>query len=438
MHLVLSWNSVLFWLLRRMANKRARRCGASRAPPRRAGSEGGARGGAGGRRLWRLGWAGDAALDRRRRALPLFGAEIADRRTRTARKSDRARERGKLVGGAGLPTALLRAVAAGEGVGTVRWGGREVLGVGMEEEAPDALVAAPSGLDDETQQQEVAATPAPEAEAPTPADVADETEQKKAQLTLEQEPEGEGEGEGDGRSIYGDTPPPMITVEREGSLAGPDDTAEELAAAAPVGDAPAAAAPASDGDGTTKQSLVYNVSLAYNKMLSLPNATFSQGGRPWWTPLVLPYGTIVLGALPLRPEGHLETLTQATVAANGFSRVRAVLTLNKPYELQPTYLNTPVSAEDWASKTVEQMIFPVEDFNRPTPEQLNEACVFLDKHMALKNTVYVHCKAGRGRSCAVVCCYLVHRGMAADKAMEFVKHRRPHVRLSPSHSRLPS
>ena len=78
------------------------------------------------------------------------------------------------------------------------------------------------------------------------------------------------------------------------------------------------------------------------------------------------------------------------------------------------------------------MVFPVEDFNRPTPEQLNEACVFLDKHMARKNTVYVHCKAGRGRSCAVVCCYLVHRGMPADEAMEFVKHRRPHVSLGES------
>ena len=212
----------------------------------------------------------------------------------------------------------------------------------MEEEASNAPVAAPSvSLDDETQQKELAATPELEAEAPAPAAsvVADEAEQKpdgegEAEGEAEAEAEAEAEGEGDQRSIYGDTPPPMITVEREGSLAGADETADELAAAAPAGDAPAAAAPAGDEEGTTKQSLVYNVSLAYNKMLSLPNATFSQGGRPWWTPLVLPYGTIVLGALPLRPEGHLETLTEATVAANGFSRVRAVLTLNKPYELQ--------------------------------------------------------------------------------------------------------
>ena len=157
-----------------------------------------------------------------------------------------------------------------------------------------------------------------------------------------------------------------------------------------------------------------------------------EGGRPWWTPLVLPYGTIVLGALPLSPEGHLETLTEATEAANGFSRVRAVLTLNKAYELQPTYLNTPVSSAQWAAKGVEQMIFPVEDFNRPTPEQFDEACAFLDQHMALGNTVYVHCKAGRGRSCAVVCCYLVHRGMTAEQAMAFVKEHRPHVSLGES------
>jgi hypothetical protein len=117
--------------------------------------------------------------------------------------------------------------------------------------------------------------------------------------------------------------------------------------------------------------MVYNVSLTYNKLLSLPSGWFSQGGRPWWTPLKLPDSdiTIVLGALPLRPEGHLETLTTATIAAQGFNKVGAVLTLNKQYELVPTLLNEPVSSQDWADANVVQKIFPVEDFNRPTPER---------------------------------------------------------------------
>ena len=69
--------------------------------------------------------------------------------------------------------------------------GREGAGVGMEEEASNAPVAAPSvSLDDETQQKELAATPELEAEAPAPAAsvVADEAEQK---------PDGEGEAEGE-------------------------------------------------------------------------------------------------------------------------------------------------------------------------------------------------------------------------------------------------
>ena len=45
---------------------------------------------------------------------------------------------------------------------------------------------------------------------------------------------------------------------------------------------------------------------------------------------------LVLGALPLKDEAHLETLTQATLASNGFNRVTAVLTLNKPFELEPS------------------------------------------------------------------------------------------------------
>lgn len=237
--------------------------------------------------------------------------------------------------------------------------------------------------------------------------------------------------------LEAETGPPQGAESAAGAEVAADTGAEEAAADADAPAAGAGAAAAAD-EVTTKQSLVYNVSLTYNKMLSLPGAYLSQGGRPWWTPLQLdssveglspPYGTIVLGALPLKTEQHLETLVNATVSANGFNAIRAVLTLNKPFELQPTYLNTPVSEEDWRAAGVQQKIFAVEDFNRPTPEQFDEACKFIDEQMAQNNTVYVHCKAGRGRSCAVVCCYLVHRGMSAEAAMHFVKQRRPHVSL---------
>ena len=134
------------------------------------------------------------------------------------------------------------------------------------------------------------------------------------------------------------------------------------------------------------------------------------------------------GALPLSEEKHLETLTGATVAKNGFHKVTAVLTLNKAFELQPSMFNTPVSSQDWEAAGVKQLILPVEDFTRPSMSQYTQCCAFIDEHSTAHSTVYAHCKAGRGRSCSVVCCYLVHRGMSRTPHPPTPRARRSHGR----------
>ena len=46
--------------------------------------------------------------------------------------------------------------------------------------------------------------------------------------------------------------------------------------------------------------------------------------------------------------------------------------------------------------------------------------------------MYVHCKAGRGRSTSLVLCYLVkHHRMAPSAALEQIRSKRQQVRLSP-------
>jgi atypical dual specificity phosphatase len=247
-------------------------------------------------------------------------------------------------------------------------------------------------------------------------------------------------------------PPPTMEEAVDRRLSAGEEEAQEqqmaAAAAAAADEAPAKAAAGDDAGGTAKEHAIYAVSLQFNKALSLAGGLFTQGGRPWWTPIPIPRtraqeeeGTssaadgslvLVLGALPLRDEAHLETLTQATVASNGFNRVTAVLTLNKPFELEPSMIATPVSPNDWKAAKVTQMHMQVQDFQKPSPQQFDECCAFLDEQLKPDSTVYVHCKAGRGRSCAVVCCYLVHRGMTAHDAMEYVKHHRPHVSMGSS------
>lgn len=61
-------------------------------------------------------------------------------------------------------------------------------------------------------------------------------------------------------------------------------------------------------------------------------------------------------------------------------------------------------------------------------------CVdFVHKHVDLeKNTTYVHCKAGRGRSTVIVIAFLMkYRGMAVDEGYAFIRTKRRHVSLHP-------
>ena len=53
------------------------------------------------------------------------------------------------------------------------------------------------------------------------------------------------------------------------------------------------------------------------------------------------------------------------------------------------------------------------------------------EHAGKGELVYVHCKAGRGRSTTLVICYLVARmHMAPEDAYAFVRGRRPQVCLA--------
>ena len=91
----------------------------------------------------------------------------------------------------------------------------------------------------------------------------------------------------DAHTTQGSTLPPELTAEQEERLSADDREG------APAPDAEA---------GTAKQHAVYQVSLAYNKMLSLPGM-FAQGGRPWWTPIKVPNSDITVVLVRLPPQG---------------------------------------------------------------------------------------------------------------------------------------
>lgn len=68
------------------------------------------------------------------------------------------------------------------------------------------------------------------------------------------------------------------------------------------------------------------------------------------------------------------------------------------------------------------------DFQPPSIENVRTGVEAIEESVKNDEKVYVHCKAGRGRSATVVLCWLVkYRGLNAAAAQQRLLARRPHV-----------
>lgn len=86
----------------------------------------------------------------------------------------------------------------------------------------------------------------------------------------------------------------------------------------------------------------------------------------------------------------------------------------------------PVAAYTRAGIT--QLHIPILDYSPPTEADVARALAFIREVAAKGGDVYVHCKAGRGRSATVVMCYLIaEKGMSPDEAQRHLLTVRPHV-----------
>lgn len=133
---------------------------------------------------------------------------------------------------------------------------------------------------------------------------------------------------------------------------------------------------------------------------------------------------LILGGIPLGDD-----LTE--LADN--NGVEAVLTLLEDFELKPT-LFSPVQAKDWEDKGVEVRHLKAEDFNPVPQEMIEEGVAFIEKKRAEGKTVYVHCKAGRGRSATIIVCYLLKikysECLSVNDGINFVASKRSQISLN--------
>mmetsp|Transcript_9921 Transcript_9921/g.21209 ORF Transcript_9921/g.21209 Transcript_9921/m.21209 type:complete len:303 (-) Transcript_9921:60-968(-) len=82
----------------------------------------------------------------------------------------------------------------------------------------------------------------------------------------------------------------------------------------------------------------------------------------------------------------------------------------------------------YAAAGIVQKRIRVIDFTPPTLQDIEEGVAFVKEVMDAGGSVYVHCKAGRGRAASICMGFLIqHRGMSPLEAQEFLTARRPHV-----------
>lgn len=76
---------------------------------------------------------------------------------------------------------------------------------------------------------------------------------------------------------------------------------------------------------------------------------------------------------------------------------------------------------------IEQLRVPLPDFIAPTLDAVEKGVAFIDQKIAEGKKVYVHCKAGRGRSATVVACYLIKHGASPEEAQTALSAKRRQV-----------
>ena len=128
--------------------------------------------------------------------------------------------------------------------------------------------------------------------------------------------------------------------------------------------------------------------------------------RNWWDSID---DQVVLGAYPFAQDvPQLEQLGVGSVVN--------------------TCAEYPGPIDQYKRCNIDQLRVPTVDFTHPSLASIETAVDYMDQEIAKGHKVYVHCKAGRGRSATVVACWLMkNKGLSAQEAQDHLLKKRPQV-----------
>ena len=143
---------------------------------------------------------------------------------------------------------------------------------------------------------------------------------------------------------------------------------------------------------------------------------FSKFGWIKWysliSPTSAPSGKLFLGALPWPQSLRMKLIED--------EKISSVVNLVAEKSCFVPSKWTPYS-----------LAIPLPDFVAPSYEQLEPGVEFIQSELASGRNVYVHCRAGKGRSATLVACWLVkYKGFTPASAQSYLSQQRPQVLTS--------
>ena len=136
----------------------------------------------------------------------------------------------------------------------------------------------------------------------------------------------------------------------------------------------------------------------------------------WWNEIT---PNIVLGAIPLAEQAD----------ALRDSGITAQLTMLEECETEPGLIRM------WDCPNHHETIH-APDFRGVPAEMIERGVEWVRRQVEAGGKVYIHCKAGRGRSATIVVAYLMrYHGMNFAQAYAFVRERRPQINLNQNQQR---
>ncbi len=171
------------------------------------------------------------------------------------------------------------------------------------------------------------------------------------------------------------------------------------------------------------QNLLYEVSIADLIVRNAFSRTFSCCTQRWWHPIT---PQLVLGGIPLENKAHAVEIQTLGVGA--------VCAIIEDFEADlETFMSVPVKESKWSEKGIAYRRFSCPDMTAPSLELIEDAIRWIHERTQEGKKVYIHCKAGRGRSALILICTLIrYQGLSFKEAYDLVSAERSVVTLLPS------